>query len=210
MPNATQRMEILQKLERGEITPAQAEQMLTGMLDIPPAAAPSRMSILEQVENGTLSADEATQALMGQAARVDSRGPEAEAEESFSFDEVAPKKIWKVFLVLGLLVTVASTVWMNFILQRSGMNFWFYCTWLPFASGILIIALAWMARNSTWVQLDLRSNSPGKHLYLTLPVPVKTIQRIAQRLGKSGRIVVNDVENISIHLGGGKRRAQGE
>ncbi|MCW5873472.1 MAG: hypothetical protein KIS88_02375 [Anaerolineales bacterium] len=205
MPNAKQRMEILLRLERGEITPAEAEQLLSGMVDLPPAPK-TRMGILEQVERGQLNADEAARLLLQQRAMAGTGAAQAEhAEEEISFDEVPPKRAWKVFLGIGVVFTILSALWMNSILQRSGMNFWFYCTWLPFALGVLITALAWMARSSTWVQMHVHSNKGhGGNLYLTLPLPVATIQRFVQRWAKSGRIVVNEEKDIEIHLGGGK------
>ncbi len=216
MPNSRERMEILQKLERGEISPADAEKMLSGLMDVPraPKAPPAtRMGILEQVEAGTLGADEAARLLLQQRAAsrlpLGAQAGAEDAEEEISFDEVPPRRAWKVFLGIGLFFTVLSALWMNFILQRSGMNFWFYCTWLPFSVSILITALAWMARNSTWVQMHLRSNKgQGGNLYLTLPVPVATIQRFVQRWAKSGRIVVNEERDIEIHLGGGSAQRE--
>ncbi len=142
MPNAQQRMEILLRLERGEITPADAEQLLSGMQDLPPTAD-TRMGILEQVERGQLSADEATQRLLQQPTVVIHEAQSHVRDERTVFENehvsitpIKPKQsAGRGLLIIGLVITIGSALWMGNILQRSGMNFWFFCLWCPLPSG---------------------------------------------------------------------------
>lgn len=211
MPDASERMAILSRLERGEITPAEAERLLSGT---PAAAAqpgtpPSRMGILEQLERGELSADQAAEQLAAHAAahaapaaRPRRDWGEAEAEEEVSFVEAGASDFWRVFLGIGLVLIVLSAGLMAFILQRAGMNFWFYCTWLPLAAGIVLAALAWAARNSTWLQLQVRSRKEnGQRVYINMPLPLGLIQRFVNSRSGSGRIVINEARKSGkIHL----------
>lgn len=200
MPNSRERMEILQKLERGEISPADAEKMLSGLMDIPRPAPPTRMGILEQVEAGTLSADEAASELLKQAGGK-SRGhqhssaaaDEEQAEEFVSFSPMKRNsKLGGFLFVTGLAVTLIAALWMGSILQRSGLNFWFFCLWLPFGLGLLALVLGWAARNGDWMQLSVRSRKEGdRNVFITLPLPLSIIERFAKR-GEAWLVINRD------------------
>jgi hypothetical protein len=182
-------MSILEKLERGEITPQDAERLLT-QAPAAPSSDAGRMSILEQVERGELTADEAAgklvmDAVVEKTRHVHHGKRHAEpAEEDVTFTPVTDAaRIWKWFIGAGLIVTVATAAFMGFVQQRSGMNFWFYCAWLPLAVGIALTALAWSARNSTWLQMQVRSRDKGRRIFFTLPLPVTLIQNFLARRG---------------------------
>lgn len=204
MPDAAQRMQILLRLERGEITPAEAEQLLNGAAD-PPPAANTRMGILEQVERGQLGADEAARLLLNQSGpRVQAQQHERPAEQSISFAPVSggKSKLWKFFLIVGLVFTVGAALWMNASYQNHGINFWFLCAWLPLALGIAMAVLGTLGQNSTWLQMKVRSQDENKRIYLTLPLPIGVIERIAAKFSKTGRVVVTEADGPNVHMGG--------
>lgn len=184
MPNAQQRMEILLRLERGEITPADAEQLLSGMQDLPPAAT-TRMGILEQVERGQLSADEATQRLLQQPTVVIHEAQNRARDERTAFENehvsvtpIKPKQsVGRVLLIIGLVITIGSALWMGNILQRSGMNFWFFCLWLPFAMGLATVVIGWVVRSGEWMRVRVGTHKPGKHtVNVDMPLPSSVVE----------------------------------
>ncbi len=203
MPNSRERMEILQKLERGEISPADAEKMLSGLMDIPRPAPPTRMGILEQVEAGTLSADDAASQLMQQAGgkrssdqrRHSRSNQDDEADDFVSFSPIKRNSVMGSFLfIAGLSVTLLAALWMGMILQRSGLTFGFFCLWLPFAVGLAALALGWAARNGEWMQLNVRSRKEGnRNVFISLPLPVRIIERFAKR-GEAWLVINRDDE----------------
>jgi hypothetical protein len=196
-------MAILEKLERGEIDPQEAERLLTqAPTPAKPAEAPTRMGILEKVERGELSADQAAGMIVMDAVVEKTKfvhhGKHRlsdDAEEDVTFTPASDTAgIWKGFLGAGLVITIATAALMAFIQQRSGMNFWFYCAWLPLAAGIALTALAWSARNSTWLQMQVRSRKDNGHkVFFTLPLPVSMIQNFLARRG-SGRVTVTQAK----------------
>jgi hypothetical protein len=190
MPDAGERMAILAQLERGEITPAEAERLLSGQAAAPPKppAPLTRMGILEQVERGELSADEAAERLGASRRQQAAREP---AEEDVTFEPIQDLGAWRYFLGGGLALTIASATGMAYILQRAGMNFWFYCTWLPLAAGIALTAAAWLVRNATWLQMQVRSRKDGRKVFFTLPLPLSVIQRFLDRRGDA-RIIIGE------------------
>lgn len=193
MPNAHERMQILLRLERGEISTAQAEQLLNGVPDTAPERSPqgsrpaqSRMEILEQVERGQLSADQATQRLLQQHAPAAKAGDQQHSsfdEEYVNFSPIQGKGLLsQVLFIGGLVVTIGSAVWMNSLLQNSGMNFWFFCLWLPFALGLAALVLGFSARNGEWMQLSVRSRKPGQRkVFISLPVPLAFLEGVIRR-----------------------------
>ncbi|QYK50444.1 MAG: hypothetical protein KF701_08585 [Anaerolineales bacterium] len=202
MPNSRERMEILQKLERGEITLADAEKMLSGLMDIPRPAPPTRMGILEQVEAGTFSADEAAQQLLVQQAgakrsggsqRSGSHREDEQADDFVSFSPIKRNNTFGHFLfIAGLSITLLAALWMGMILQRSGLTLGFFCLWLPFAAGLLALVLGWAARNGEWMQLNVRSRKPGnRNVFISLPLPLSIIERYAKR-GEAWLVINRD------------------
>lgn len=196
MPNAQQRMEILLRLERGEITPAEAEQLLSDIQDLPPASN-TRMGILEQVERGQLSADEATRRLLQPAAPSHSAPLATVIEESAEFDDeyvsFAPvntkSRFGKFLFVTGLVITIGTAVWMGSSLQNNGLNFWFFCLWFPFAVGLATLVIGWAARNGQLMRLRVGSHKGNENFKLDLPLPLGVIQA-AMRFG-GDRVKVN-------------------
>lgn len=198
-----ERMAILERLERGEITPAEAERLLSeGPGDWQPAPT-TRMGILEQVENGRMSADEAAGLLLKRASEEPGYAPRREhAEEEVSLESIEGSgSIWKFLLFSGLALSIISGVWMNSILQHSGMNFWFFCIGLPLLAGVALVVLGWLARNSTWLQLKVRSRKSGNRVHISFPLPLNLIRRLIVRRGKGRTVSVNEVKGIEILLG---------
>ncbi|MBX3002964.1 MAG: hypothetical protein KF828_03340 [Anaerolineales bacterium] len=132
MPNAQQRMDILLRLERGEISPAEAERLLNAANAPAPASTP-RMGLLEQVERGELSADEAIQHLLSTPTAA-----QPPAEEALELaPRPAPRRAGWPRLGFGLLLIIASAWWMrSSLLLHGGLSLGFLCLWLPFAAGL--------------------------------------------------------------------------
>jgi hypothetical protein len=167
MPNAQQRMDILLRLERGEISPAEAERLLNAANAPAPASTP-RMGLLEQVERGELSADEAIEHLL-------STPPAAQppAEEALELaPQPAPRRAGWALLGFGLLLIIASAWWMrSSLLLHGGLSLGFFCLWLPFAAGLGLLGLGVAARKPRGAQLTLRSRKAGQRRDLSRPLP---------------------------------------
>lgn len=156
------------------------------------------MGILEQVERGELSADDAANQLNAAVAHKDryERRHREPADEDVTFTPATDTAgIWKFFLGAGLVLTIATAALMAFIIQRSGLNFWFYCAWLPLALGIGITVLAWAARTSTWLQMQVRSRkSGGRKVFFTMPLPVSMIQNYLARKAGNGKVTITEAK----------------
>jgi hypothetical protein len=143
-----------------------------------------RRKILQMVANGKISAEEAATLM-----RTLEESAEAEVEvlEAASgsggagsgaaeFDQVRERA--KLFALIplwsGVILTVFSAWWMYSIqhAQRAGLNFWFFCVFMLFLLGVLLIAVSGSAR---WLYLNvdrsIRVDWP-KNITITLPLPL--------------------------------------
>jgi hypothetical protein len=170
MSTPEERLKILERLERGEISPEEAALRLSG-------DARSPMSVLEAIEKGDLSTEEALEQIEASRAQAAVDPP---AERSDWADQMPgtiqprPRGPWMLGVWLGVIALVLGTMWMLSRLQGPGMDFWFYCAWLPIAVGVLLIALGWSVSNSPWVSVRVRSQEAGRdfRLHFSLPLPV--------------------------------------
>lgn len=82
---------------------------------------------------------------------------------------------WWIPLWVGVGITVLSAGLMYLALQKSGMGFWFACTWFPFALGVLVMALAWASRTARWLHVRIHQK-PGERpqrISISLPLPIR-------------------------------------
>ena len=188
MPTSKERMRILESLEKGEISPEEAARLLAEGKELPPEKP---LKILERLEQGEISADEAAQRLgAGKQERPIDTPVEVWDNESVVIEPAENAgDAWKFLLGLGVAVVILSGAWMAYLLSRSGMNFWFYCAWLPLALGVALTAFGWFTRNSTWMQLNVRAKkSDDRRIYFSLPLPVEAVVRWASRFGRNPKL----------------------
>lgn len=186
----TERLRILEMIERGEITPAEGIQRMAELGQ--EAAAPeSPMALLERIERGELSADEAI-AQLGAGSAADSGGG-GQTREEHSIEILTPppagrnpvsdeeldrwKRWWQTPLYVGVAIVLLGSYWMYSAYQSAGgVNLWFFCAWLPLLFGLLLILLAWSSREGTW--LHVRVNEPaqngksGTRVAVSMPLPL--------------------------------------
>ncbi len=142
--------------------------------------------ILAMLEAGKISAEEAArlmQALDGNPARDEEPAFEAEADPSSGFEAddglaataAKVRGFWRIPLWIGVGVTVMGGLLMYWAMQASGLGFWFYCAWLPFLLGVLVIALSAASRTSRWLFVRVEQapgESPHKIVF-GFPLPLR-------------------------------------
>lgn len=82
---------------------------------------------------------------------------------------------WWIPMWVGVGITVISAGLMYLAWQKSGLGFWFACTWFPFALGILVMALSWASRTARWLHVRIHQK-PGEspqHIAISLPLPIR-------------------------------------
>lgn len=175
----SEQMRILKMIEDGEVSPEEGAKMLTELGSQPaqPESETTIMSLLEQIEKGELSLDEGI-AKLNQGAVAQGSGVEFSDEE----DETAPppkisdeeldrwKNWWQIPMYVGIGIVVLSTLWLNSAYQNSGYGFWFFCSWLPLAFGVLLISLSWLSQRGPWIHVRVRGRKDN--VAISMPAPL--------------------------------------
>ncbi|MBT3337811.1 MAG: hypothetical protein HN855_06650 [Anaerolineae bacterium] len=145
-----------------------------------------KKQILKMVEDGKITAEEAIELL--KAVELDDVEDEADVFETeaspsstFEPDEnlgaIADKvrSFWRIPLWIGVGFTVFGGLWMMSAMRASGFGFWFYCAWLPFLLGVLVVATAAGTRTSRWLFVHIKQ-APGKtpqNITFGFPLPLR-------------------------------------
>ena len=154
MPSPAERMQILERLEKGEISPDEAARLLSQEEDAAPqnAAEPeSSLGVLDQLERGEIDTDEAARRLQ------QTHGDQEEHEQVYKADMFDHKRFtpnrtlswWLVPIVAGALITALSGLWMSNSLASGQVGLAFFCAWVPLALGVLLIVIGWALRNGS-------------------------------------------------------------
>ena len=177
----SEQIRILKMIEDGEITTEEGTRLLLEIDQSPdtPETKTSFLKILEQIENGDLSTDEGIDQLNDAfitpqaGTETPHTGEHAEPRKppKISDDELNRWKQWWTYpMYLGIGIVALSTLWMNSAQQNSGYGFWFFCSWLPLALGILLISLSWMSQKGPWIHVRVRGDKDN--VAVSMPAPL--------------------------------------
>lgn len=139
--------------------------------DQPPAKEPTGYG-QEDAETIPGSADEADQGY--------SQFEEAEVysntgAHSMPSDVDKWRRWWTIPLWIGVGIVVISSLFMLYAFQASGLGFWFFCTSVFFALGLLILVLAAQSRSARWLHLRVKQR-PGQrpqNIAISFPIPLR-------------------------------------
>jgi hypothetical protein len=142
-----------------------------------------RQQILKMIEDGKISAEDGLKLMQALGDEPDDESvlelpdgepvpsfvtePGGEAESGKKANSDFERKLnrlrnlWTIPLWIGVAITVAGAYWMYASMQSAGFGFWFYCSWLPFLLGVLVVALAFSSRASRWIYVDVKQK-PGE------------------------------------------------
>ncbi len=166
----SERQQILKMIEEGKITPDEGLKLMQALDEVPldeePAALPPA-----PVEGDDSAAEPAFVAeSIGEADEEKTR------RESFFAGKVNRfRRLWMIPMTFGVLLTVGAAYWMYSALQNAGMGFWFFCSWLPFALGVLVIALAFSSRDSRWLYVNVKQKPGEKPSRIVVSFPMSLV-----------------------------------
>lgn len=198
MPSQPERMSILDRLEKGEITPEEAAKLLSTQESEPAKAADpseSAMDVLGKLERGEISADEAAQRLQNGAQKKSNQVDQSAAKQDFGErahlreDRFDPERTWGWWFVpiaVGAVFTLLAGLWMSVDARDGRFGLAFLCAWFPLAIGVLLIFLGVAARRGPWANLWINRRRRGgdTDLIFNMPVPVGMAGTVLRTAGK--------------------------
>ncbi len=212
MPSSSERMSILDRLEKGEITPEDAAQLLSSE-DASPVkvtnSAETAMDVLARLERGEISAEEAAQRLEGgnreqiPEQSVSQRFEQPETEQFQIREEpFGPARTWGWWFVpiaVGALLTLLAGLWMSVDARDGNFGLGFFCAWFPLGIGVLFMILGVAARSGPWANLwiNKRRRRGDTDVILNVPVPVGMAGTVLRTAGKHiPGLDERDVDNL--------------
>jgi hypothetical protein len=146
-----------------------------------------RMHILQMIEDSQISATEGLRLL-------DALGAEAAAEPLPAESQSAPeadlehwRRWWMVPMGVGIGVLLVGALLMFAAIQSGGLGFWFACASLPFAAGVLIMALAAGSRSARWLHVRVRTDPAANdwphNIALSFPLPIRLTAGLLRLVG---------------------------
>jgi hypothetical protein len=186
-----ERLQILDMIASGKITPQQGVELLSALDNEEDrveelAAGEVQPSVFPEPRLAEATADEPTSPVVGAAAEApagptppvsQARFPVMEGlPENPSFDPRANKwrGWWRIPLWIGVVATVLTGLLMYSIYSAGGFGFWFACSWFPFLISVMIVALAWASRSAHWIHIRVHQ-SPGErpqNIAISFPIPL--------------------------------------
>lgn len=173
MEDDNQRMRILERIERGEVTAEEGVLLLQALNEAEDASTDAAPAL-----EASYPPDEATfQAEPAAEAPFQDEGPQVTINPpGASIPPEAEKwrDYWVIPLWTGVGIIVVGGLLMYWAQTSSGLGFWFVCASLPFILGVLLLALAFQSRTAPWLHLRVQQK-PGEHpqrIAFSFPIPV--------------------------------------
>lgn len=160
MMSKTERLKILDLIEKGTITTEEGMRLLAA---------------IEHDNMDEFFDDEPS--LVGDQAFADNEMPDSDPlANSIETEEIQRwKRWWSLPMWIGLGIVVLSSFWMKNAWNDSVLGFWFFCSWIPMLLGILMMALAWNSRTAPWLHVRIHQ-APGEkpeRIAFSLPLPLR-------------------------------------
>ena len=154
--------EILEKIERGELTAEQGAALMSGEKQAAPAAEP---------EPPPAPGEPFTQASTNAAPEVE---PEPDAELAGRLDYW--KRWWLIplWIGMGIFIAGAGLIAWGYTSQRT---FWFVCGFFPLLLGLLGIVVSWWSQTARWVHVRVRDQKGGttNRVTVSMPLPIRLV-----------------------------------
>lgn len=174
----TERMRILEMVEQGSITSAEAIRLLDALSGSDPSKeSPMGIAGLIPSEPGSDVPIEDNQ--------IPPEGLEPPVSQNDpNMDEW--RRWWRFPLAIGALVSLASGLLLYQAYRTIGYGFWFFCTWVPLALGLVVMLLAWFSRTARWLHLRIYQSSGEwpQRIALSFPLPIRFSAWVLRRFGK--------------------------
>ncbi len=135
------------------------------------------LDILRKVKTGDISAEEADRLL----SEADDREAPAFLPQGEPVPQVAPEEPlaglgwWKNAWLIPVWVGIAVLIFSAWLLTWGFTNermFWFYCSWLPLALGMLVMILGVWSRQARWAHIRIRDEG-GPKVTISVPLPIR-------------------------------------
>ncbi len=184
----SKRMDILRRVEKGEISPDEASRFLEELEDDELALGRAAQFI---------PADEPLVEVIPPPLEVGNQTVPAEDNKRMNYW----KRWWLIPFGVGVLIMVLGAYAMYGGYRAAGLSWGFWLSWLPFGLGVLIMALSAINSSSRWVHIrvDRKPGEKPQQIAISFPLaPAMGIFNIVNHFGvaKDAGKTVNEAFNM--------------
>ncbi len=159
------RLEIMRKVETGEISIENGSRLLAALeagelLPEPDLYEPLPQAAPAQVESVP----------MAEAIEVEPEVVET-SEEEIRRRVDRWKRWWGLPMGVGVFLAIVAAYWMYAGYRAAGLSWGFWLSWFPFGLGLAIVALSWYSQYIPWLHVRVRDRSAGDVAF-SMPLPV--------------------------------------
>lgn len=179
MSTRDERRMILAMVEDGKITPEEGLGLLKALTELEEDADSTEAEITglgSGLEAGEIISEVIPEGYVSVRSLEDEPQVLKETLEipSASIPPDADKwRSWWIYpLWIGVVVTILGGLMMYWAQQSFGIGFWFFCAWLPFSLGLVLMILAWQSRTSRWLHLRVYQKPGEWPRKIAISVPI--------------------------------------
>ena len=142
----------------------------------------NRLEILNKVKAGEISVEEGARRLHDLESQSEIQWPGS--SETPVMQEVRPEDLseagiqhyqnwwlYPLWVGVGILFFGAGIMSWGYTTERF---FWFYCAWMPLLLGIVVVILSAWTRQSRWLHVRVKENTPEKSTNIKISFPLPT------------------------------------
>ena len=177
-----QRLDILRKVESGELSTEDGSRLLEELeMGLPPGPGESLPAVQEPV----LPAPEIEIISLPAAPQADQAPQLTDLEASrFNFWQ----KWWLLPFSIGVVLTLLGAYWMYLGYVSAGLGWGFWLSWIPFGLGVLITAATARSRTARWLHVRVHEGG-GKdgrphNINISFPLPISFGAWVLRTVGR--------------------------
>jgi len=158
MTQSNERLEILEMIQQGKISPDEGLKLITALGESWEAEEEEYLQAREEM------------LYQPSPSRSGNADPEITVQEMEKW-----RKWWVIPFWSGVGITVLGGVLMYWGWSARGIGLGFIAAWIPFLIGLGIMALGWNSRNGPWIHLRVhqRPGAKPEKVSLSFPIPVR-------------------------------------
>lgn len=190
-----ERLQILEMVENGTITPSEAASLLAA-LDAEETS--DDMEVLPAIlDPGVADNQKSAQVRPGDIPHEGRSKVKDTNIESW-------RRWWFISMWVGVGITTVGALFMFWALQASGIGFWFVCASLPFLLGLSVMMLAWSSRTARWLHVRIRQKlgERPQTIAFSFPLPIRFTAWFLRTFGsRIPKIKETGLDEIILALG---------
>jgi hypothetical protein len=182
--------EILQKIERGELSAREGLRLLDEVENLPPEQTaaetidPAKVDVVFDRPPGR--GFDVHQQRDASPSREVHEEKDRLSEEALERELGAWKRWWTIPFWVGVAITLVSAGLMYWGYSTARFSWGFWMSWLPFLLGTVLLTVAWRSQTARWLHVRVRQKPGAKPalIAISIPLPLRFVAWLLRVFGR--------------------------